>query len=184
MTAHPVRIMVDIETLGVTPDAHILSIGAVMRDKELRDSFAPFYSPIEPISQRNRKIDYSTVAFWRGQTNFPEPTTSAILYDVLNTFHGWCETVAMHCGVSREDIEFWCKGTDFDFVILSNAYAEAGWKVPWKYNMVRDLRTLAKVFPQINPPENHNEHYALEDARVQMQHLVNILCIINSSPTN
>lgn len=157
--------MVDIETLATTPDAKIISIGAV-------DVYGGswFYEPIDTnyFSQGQRKEDTETLDWWeKQQTRRPDFYATKALATVLGYFIEWYK--------EQKFTEVWCRGTDFDITILTHAFKFYKFETPWKYNEVRDLRTLVKVFPNIEFPIKYKVHHALIDAIAQSEHLKRIL---------
>jgi DNA polymerase III epsilon subunit-like protein len=157
------HVMVDLETYATTPDAVILSIGAVDSKYGIQ-----FYKEVSLNSQKYvRYIEPKTVEWWTQQT-IPAPvngTTSIV--DVLDDFNRYINGFG-------QDVLLWCKGTDFDITILYHAMRQYNIVPAWKYNAVRDLRTLIKMFPEVPKPTNFQPHNALEDAICQMTHLKNI----------
>lgn len=157
-------VMIDIETFDTAATAVILSIGAVRMDMEslsvIQDQ--TFYVEINP-NQLNRTTSKDTLNWWLSRGNCPCLGT-AVLGQTLKDLATWIEP----------DTEIWCKGTDFDTQILSNAYKQLDLQVPWKYNAVRDCRTIFKTFhsPIAYPSNTHN---ALEDAKNQAIQLMDIL---------
>jgi len=160
----PVHFMVDIETLDTIPSAVILSVGACII------CAAPELGPIFNYrvavqSQSARTQSLNTVLWWREQGNCPDDGIIP-LYSVLDIFSGYL----------REQTErpiIWCKGTDFDTAILAHAYTRVGQPIPWKYNDVRDFRTVKKLFGNqlVVTAQNPNPHDALSDAIFQAQQL-------------
>jgi hypothetical protein len=186
MNNDPVRFMFDIETLSTRPDALILSLGVVVIDSALETNYtvvAPplwWYKTINRESQKHRHIDVGTVEFWldiadtypRAQSN------SMMLTDVLYSLNSWLTIVAAYLKVPLTECEFWAKGTDFDFVILKDAYSSLGIPIPWQYNSIRDLRTVLKRTPKMvyTPKEENKElHNALGDAKFQAMQLIQVL---------
>jgi exodeoxyribonuclease VIII len=157
--------MLDIETLDVLPTAHILSIGAV-------DVYgaAQFYVELEKY-QYSRTTSQDTLDWWDKQV-IKRPVGIVPLKDALEQFKSWYEAQAF--------TEVWCKGSDFDFVILADAFRQEGLALPWKYHQVRDLRTLIKVFPTVEAPIKHTIHHALMDAICQAEHLRALNSYINT----
>jgi hypothetical protein len=162
--------MLDIETLATTVDAVICSIGAV--DVYGNDTF---YEEIDPGSQWNRRSSEETLSWWDsiGKTP-PGRHSDPNLDDVLNRFTSWYN--------KHKFTEVWCNGSDFDFVILTDAYRKSlhnsdpeNKKTPWEYNHVRDLRTLRKVLPHIKSTVHYANHNALVDAICQSVHLKELL---------
>ncbi len=162
----PVHVMVDIETLDTTPTAVILSIGACTieveepRDREL------FYYPCK-LEQPNRTIGPDTLEWWvkQVQSGNPLPIGNLYLAEVLGKFGQWLYSLP-------GPPIMWSKGTDFDIVILRNAMEQLGHRIPWKYNHVRDMRTIKKLFPlDTEFPFVGTPHNALDDAINQALYL-------------
>lgn len=160
---HDKHMMIDYETLGTTPDSLILSIGAVVFvPTENQIIKYPFYRIVSPIGQRDRTIDYKTVAWWMQQ-----PIKAPMNGD-SDLFHAMYELA----GVYREYgcSHLWANGTDFDIAITNNIMATLGMTPPWKYSDVKDYRTLRNLLPHIPRPENPSLHQAYEDAKSQALH--------------
>lgn len=150
------HVMVDIETLDVTPSAVILSIGACMMDPYGEK----FYIELARDTQWLRTASKSTQEWWDQQGNMPHGTMH--IETALLQFSAWLASLG------GEPI-IWCKGTDFDISILTHAYRWLRLDVPWKYNNVRDCRTVFKLAGFKPEKANHN---ALTDAIVQTKDLM------------
>ena len=165
MSQNKVHVMVDIETYDVIPSAVILSLGACT----IRDSAAGcFYTEFDPNTQSDRTTSASTIEWWKrqGEDKIPNKSTT-YLEDGLRKFSFWLSSL-------RAEPIIWCKGTDFDVAILADAYKYYNMRIPWKYNNIRDMRTLKKCHPQLTYIENPNPHHALQDAIYQTHHLQQI----------
>ncbi len=164
----PVHFMMDIETLDTIPSAVILSIGACVIETSVPKQYAVFYTEPSVASQGNRTQSLDAIAWWNTQGNAPVNGTLSLLHALmdLRTYFEQLTTRPI----------IWCKGTDFDVAILDHAYKQVGLQVPWKYNDVRDFRTIKKVFPDRVDPNLTNEypHNALEDAIFQARQLTSI----------
>ena len=160
MSSSKVNVMVDIETLDTERTAVILSIGAC--------TMAPFtgaltfYEEIMIVGQENRTQSQGTIDWWKTQSNYPGQGIRT-LPAVLTSFSRDISSL-------RAEPIIWCKGTDFDTAILSHAYKQFDMEVPWKYNSVRDFRTMKKLFP-VHMVSNPNAHHALGDALHQAMEL-------------
>lgn len=163
-TQDPVHIMIDLETWDTTSTAVILSIGAVVIGAP--DQECPqFYLEVDPRTQYMRTKSVDTMAWWEKQGNCPcDGTTS--LVDALFKLREYLASIT-----ARPII--WCRGADFDTAILAHAYRQLGTETPWKYNDVRDFRTVKKMFGEsmIVTIENFKPHNALEDAIFQARQL-------------
>ena len=156
------HIMVDIETLDVAVTAKILSIGActiVPTDAGRHE----FYRELYP-HQPSRTESQSTLDWWKQQANMPHGTLD--LASALQQFSQWIASL-------RTTPIIWCKGLDFDVAILNHAFRQCAIQIPWKYNHVRDCRTLEWIFEdKIDKSiENTNSHNALSDAKYQRERL-------------
>lgn len=161
-------VMFDLETLGVTPSAVILSVGAVKFDLDTGEiDDAGFYASISIDDQlsHDRKIDESTLIWWLGQSKeaqavFHEP--KQLLADVLDSLTEWL-------GHNKRCV--WSNGADFDLPMLAHAYTSLGMTVPWQFWNSRCVRTYknlpsADTLPKQVPGIKHN---ALHDALAQVR---------------
>lgn len=164
-----IHIMTDIETLDTTSTAVILSIGAcVVGQNPALEPPDLFYYEVNPHTQYMRTKSLATEAWWQEQGNCPNGGIIN-LDDALGLLRTYIESFG-----KRPII--WCKGTDFDVSILTHAYGQLGAPTPWKYNDVRDFRTIKKMFgdSMIVTIENPQPHHALEDAIFQARQLHSI----------
>jgi hypothetical protein len=171
--------MVDIESLDITPTTIILSIGAVLFTQNDVRSEHTFYRELDVDIQKDleRTSSPSTIQFWKEQeakgmrcpNNGMEPL--GVVLEDFSTFykHFKCKTI-------------WANGITFDISALENAYRYVGIPIPWKYNQMRDARTLYRLFPESKTILEQNTHYhnALADATFQAQALIWIFkCRLN-----
>jgi len=164
-------IMIDLETLGTTADAVILSIGAVQFDLEAGTvSQFTHYSVLNIESQPNRDINRDTVAWWMKQS----PEAAAVLthqpkVDIkfaLGELSRWMRSFSGTPIV-------WSNGADFDLPMLGHAYTNEGLKQPWAPYAGRCYRTY-KNLPgarAVKVERQGQHHNALDDAIYQAQHL-------------
>lgn len=164
--------MIDLETLGLKPDSVVLSIGCC-RLTESEDEMGPrFYQELEvnhQIHTYGRKIESEVQRWWDGIGNCPNQGI-ALSYDVIKDLNEFLKSNTSGA------IYLWSKGTDFDIPILYSLYYTLQIPVPWKYDSVRDLRTL-KALTQVDLERRIEEqaHYALGDALYQARTLKAIL---------
>jgi len=169
--------MLDLETLGITPNAVILEIGAVEMDLDklaVVGSFSRYLSASHQAKTIGRSADFETLVWWAKQpAQLREVVMGGItpLGDALTALRAWiCERVA---GDFTQAV-VWCNGASFDFPILANAYGWMGATPPWKYWNERDYRTLKALFPHVARPAVATSHDALDDANRQAEHLLRI----------
>jgi hypothetical protein len=159
-------VMIDIETLGTTPDSVILSIAAVRFDRETGEIGSHFYERIDCL-QAGRVTCDETYAWWLKQSNelFDEATSGKTpLKNALVFLKGFFQ----------EGQVVWSQGIDFDFAILDQAFRQHDIKPPWKYNAKRDTRTVYEIcdFDPRFIERQGDKHNALEDCHHQIKCVV------------
>lgn len=136
------HVMVDIETLGTTPDAAIIAIGACEFNPEIGKIGRKFRHNVDWDSgMSGRSVDAGTLKWWvtRGENAQAEILIpGAQLAHVLMDLWGWMDPAESDCKV-------WGNGATFDITILENAFRQYDINPPWKYQNIRDVRTLADV---------------------------------------
>lgn len=191
----PIRVMVDLETLGTKPGSVILSIGAVVFDEEDKMLGRSFYVTINQGSSQRAglAIDEGTVKWWALQSEDARQVlygtagnAGPLLHDALVSFGMWLEAMT---GTTRalygdhlynpehlKNIEIWGNGSDFDNVILAAAYQAVGLPLPWQFYNNRCYRTLKNLFPQHKMAKRIGTyHNALDDAKSQAHHAIVLL---------
>lgn len=171
------HIMVDLETMGLSADAAIISIGAVAFDPERKQWTHKFYTPVHLASsvKAGMSVDPHTVLWWLKQS---DGARSAIqggdeLEQALAKFSNFVATVQ---NTPDEAVCIWGNGSDFDNAILATAYRLTGSKQPWKFWNNRCYRTVKNLWdPTGQHFERKGEHHnALDDAFSQAEHLMRI----------
>lgn len=171
MTTHA---MIDLETLGTTPDCAVLTIGGVKFDPNLiHKPTQEFYYRFEVNEQldKGRTTLESTLEWWGKQDE--EVREEALgdgnrtpVIEVLQALNKWC------VGVDA----IWCQGPAFDICILENLYRQYDHHIPWAFWKIKDSRTLFGIMPKDPRKEfDFAAHNALEDCKVQaicVQHTI------------
>lgn len=163
-------VMVDLETLGTTADAVIISIGAVKFDVASDDiDDDGFYASISVESNldKGRRIDEDTLIWWMGQsaeaqTVFKEPKED--LAAALDSLAAWFGDDDKLC--------IWSNGASFDIPMLEHAYRQHNWQTPWKFWNSKCFRTW-KGLPaakKVSYEKVGVAHNALSDAINQAKH--------------
>lgn len=170
-----VDIMLDIETLGVSPGCVVLSIGAVPFDLRDRSKthwrHGVFHSRIsvESCEAVGLVKEYGSMRFWDSQ---PEAVRAEAfrgdfaLREALETFSKWFLGLAP----DPDTVTVWCQGANFDIPILAAAYRACDMYVPWHYRAPRDTRTLYDL-ADFEPARTH-AHDALEDCQEQVRNVL------------
>jgi hypothetical protein len=167
-------VMIDLETLATSPNATILTIGAVKFDPFGDDVKDPtcekFYVRVDLDSCDRIGLVTSddTIAWWANQSKeaqdeaFSEDNRIDIV-DAMNQLYKFC------WGAKR----VWSHGASFDVVICEHIFNTIGKAVPWSFWQVRCTRTLFDI--GINPKRPPVlKHHALEDAWNQAVGVQNI----------
>ena len=157
------HLMVDLETLATTPNAAILTIGAVTFDPNSTKISDEFYRRVEleSLESLDTYIDDGTLEWWSKQDQAAQdeafdPEGREPIQNVLGDFYKFC------MGSTR----FWSHGAAFDIVILEYYFRKINKPFPWNFWDVRDTRTLFDLGMDPEMPQA-NKHNALEDARRQ-----------------
>lgn len=178
------QLMVDIETLGTVPGSIILSIGAVVFDREQDSLGIRFFERISVADQLLHGMTYSqsTIDFWRSQPCEAKDIsfTSYRSGDVPLT-HA-LEKFSEFYTVSKAET-IWANGTDFDLGMLKVAYDRVGLTPPWKYNAARDLRTAMQLLGIDNDWVRPKiPHCPLSDSEAQAMTILRMLNRVMITP--
>ncbi|UDR03515.1 3'-5' exoribonuclease [Citrobacter freundii] len=180
LNAFYTHLMVDMETMGNSPDAPIVSIGAVFFDPSTGNTGAEFYQVVSLESSMSfgMKPDASTIQWWLKQSS---EARSAILVDeamgLLETLELLADFIAENAANGSHAVQLWGNGCSFDNVILRRAYAltDTPFAVPfWNDRDVRTMVELGKsvgINPRYDIPFEGDMHNALSDARHQVKYV-------------
>ncbi len=171
------NVMIDLETLGVTPNSIILSIGAVEFDQfNLGDVFHMGIDYNDQV-KLGMHVDASTAMWWIGQEQGAQQalmkitagalSLSVVLAKFAATFKNW--------GKKR----LWCNGASFDIPILVAAHKKANIIQPWRYSNEMDMRTIKGLFGKdawnLHAEKPTVAHDGLADAIAQARSLQRVL---------
>lgn len=180
LNAFYTHLMVDMETMGNSPDAPIVSIGAVFFDPSTGNTGAEFYQVVSLESSMSfgMKPDASTIQWWLKQSS---EARSAILVDeamgLLETLELLADFIAENAANGSHTVQLWGNGCSFDNVILRRAYAltDTPFTVPfWNDRDVRTMVEMGKsvgINPRFDIPFEGEMHNALSDARHQVKYV-------------
>jgi hypothetical protein len=135
-------IMIDLETLGITPNSVVLTIGAVIFDPrgngvtevlDLRPS-------IEEQLEMGRVVNDATVTWWGNQSASAQHEALGDhdripLLEAMEKLHKFCWNRG----------KVWSHGAAFDVVLMENCWAAVGMQEPWVFSTVRDTRTIYDI---------------------------------------
>jgi len=180
-------VMVDIETLGTSPDAAIVQIAAVRFDPWAQGT-GLVSSPEGTFNSHVRltgepsidgRMDWDTVKFWLNQTKEaqqrvfqPEEPSEDNVLVAVSKFVGWLKEIPFR--------RVWANSPSFDLRLLKETYRRTSnpnlWPIP--YWAERDFRTLKNVGEILNvsPPLRVGvKHDARDDCFHQASHAIQIL---------
>lgn len=173
------NIMLDLETLGVSSNAVILSIGAVAFDeKSLGKEFEIHISPNDCV-RYGMVVEPDTALWWMDQSDEARRAmTTAKRVPLIGALSNFVDAFEW------EGVRVWCNGASFDFPIIENAFRILGVQTPWRFWNTMDYRTLKNLVPRkvyeqgrVDPKIAHS---ALEDAKAQALNTMRLLKWINS----
>lgn len=159
--------MIDLETLAISEDATIASIGLVLFDRD--DHNKPTWDYLWRINlNQNRKIDPDTVKWWLKQDR----------QAIVDTFEG--ETVSLahalnnlHNIIKDFKVEYvWANSPAFDLSALKHAYTQHNIKCPWTFRQEMDVRTLGnslKIYSIPIPKKEGTLHNPVVDCKNQIK---------------
>ena len=161
------NIMLDLETMGTNNNAAMVATGLVKFDLDgIKDTLYTVVD-LESSIDLGGEIDASTILWWMKQSpNAREEIASKgmNLYDALYLLDGFID---MHDNM-------WGNGSDFDNVILINAFKHCDIDLPWRHTNNRCYRTMKAMAPTIKMNRVGIQHNALDDAKSQALHLIDI----------
>jgi len=164
------HVMIDLETLSTHNFAAILSIGACKFDPQSRTIDEKFHVYVDPRSceQYGLRISADTFLWWMDPDRteartrmFAHKDERVDLTEALLGFSQW---------YGQTPMPTWGNGSDFDNVILQNAYMMTKLDCPWKFRDNRCFRTYKSLI-SFRPPRSGVPHDALEDAVYQAETL-------------
>ena len=170
-----VHIVPDIETLSTKPNAMILSIGAVAVCEG--KIVGKFYQNINPTNLEDYgfESDVDTVNWWNSpdrdlaRADLQDDQVSIVV--ALYLFHEWITEL--------QGETIWGYGSDFDTVIIKNAFDKLNIEWPIKFWNHRCLRTLTAQLDIKVKREKGVHHNALDDAINQGNALIECLKLLD-----
>lgn len=162
-----VDVMIDMETLDVSPNCVILTIGAVTFNPkgsgvisrlELRPTIE------EQTENFGRVINEDTLRWWGTQSASAQEEALGDRDRI--SFKECMEQLSKFCWNKRA---IWSNGSAFDCVIAESAFRQLGLSIPWNFWSLRDTRTLYDITGVKLKDGGHvTTHKAVEDAEHQV----------------
>jgi len=179
-----VGFMMDIESLDLGPNSVVTQIAFVaydLDDPEIIYREVEEYLPIQPQIALSRTINADTIIWWMQQDDKARARFEANRGSDMEELIALVGSVATKMAAVIEECseyEVWARGPQFDMVNVESLMLACGVQTPWKYDRVRDLRTvmeLANVHTKDIPlPAGLVQHVALSDCKYQ------IVCLTES----
>jgi len=174
------EVMIDIETIDVTPKAVVLSVASMMfNQKEGASLTSTYYKKLElqPQFDIGRTISERTIMWWMEQDAEVRNEAFGIQrFPVDKVLKG----LAKNCAGARN---IWANGPMFDIIILEDLARDFGvfsdLEEAWKFYQTRDLRTLKDEAgldrtwaPESIPDKvNFGKHHPVTDCYIQIEAL-------------
>lgn len=179
-------IMVDIETGASTPQAAVVSIGAVVNYKQANMAPMNFEINIKPeeydgVFLGQFDVSIETMCWWaeqqkvvRDQAFMLKSGWARTLVEALEELNSFVSSIPEHGRL------MWSKGSTFDLVVLRHAYKQCGLVPAWHFRDERCFRT--KLAEHTGNGHDYpsplidgvGKHGALYDAKYQAQQLAMI----------
>lgn len=174
------HIMLDLETLGNTADAVILSVAMVKfnLDEEHDDGMQVFLD-VEEQMLAGRSCRWSSIMWWMEQDDAARKTMLAAEDRRLPVAVA-LEKVRTY--INSTEYKIWANGASFDPPVLSLLFKQHMIEVPWNFRNLLDIRTikwLSKVRTDDVPDiVGGTKHDALTDCLWQIQYLLRAMEVI------
>ena len=181
------QMMIDLETMGITPGSPILQIGVALFDKSasFRDQKIPNWScnvSMQSCVDHGMTIAPSTVLWWLDQEERARQSLLAsqtVAVDLPYALIGLTNWIDANVEGSISGI--WANGATFDISIIEDAYRRVGQEPPWPFWAHRDVRTIASLYPEAYRPKPELAHDALSDTMAQTEWVLNCFEIHNAN---
>ena len=186
------HIMIDLETLGNTSSATVLSISAVQFDIDSGKCGEEFHVDLELKSQIKRTINQDTILWWLGRDEDARNKLisanriySRLAIKKFNDFLNTC-SINENKEAHIDDLYLWGNSARFDIGILKNLMEGFGLDALWNFRKERCLRTLVAMHPHGEAiKESHTfkgiKHYGIDDCKNQIKYASKIYNLINGN---
>lgn len=190
MTTHA---SIDIETMSTRANAVVLSVGiCFFEDTKIQPFDEIVQNGIELFfdqkiqTDSGRRIDAKTMMWWKEQGEEAQrclnPTDVIHPREFYRHFESFCMKADMNMGWVQRYCKWYVRGPTFDISIMDDLFADHNVTPPWKYYLVRDIRTWLDDYGlednlQLRKPPQMIPHNALHDAAFdawQMQQFMHI----------
>ena len=168
-----IQVMLDLETMGVRPNAAFAAIGAVKFDPatgEIHDGGFYCLVDLDSAVEIGLELDVSTFLWWLEQSDDARMSlltgTRLPIREALSGFLRWYGNAPMPT---------WGNGPASDNVWIKEALRHAGLRCPWTHKEDRCYRTIREMRPYMEVEPYGTYHNPLDDAICQAKHLLKVL---------
>ena len=170
------EIMLDIETLGISNNSVVMTIGAIKFNR--REDIKPleymesFYCRVskESCIKLGLETNKETEEWWDKQS---EESKYEIFINKNDRYDIKDALIKLTNFIGNSKI-VWANGITFDCIILENCYKKCKLDFPWKYYNLRDARTIYDI-GNVNLKDfckdKNQKHNALYDCYIQINAL-------------
>ena len=169
------HLMLDIETMANGSNSALLSLGAVEFDIRTGKIGRIFYEKctLQSNIDVGLKINGENVKWWMEQSIEARNEVMSgeqHLSNMLRNFTFFLEDIG------TAELQLWGNSNRFDLGILEDAYNAVNKKIPWKYTLERDVRTLVSFYPDYKYNEIFTgvPHKSVDDCLHQIKYCVKI----------
>lgn len=163
-------IMIDLETVGLTPKVVILEIGIVafnMMDTTIPVVSRSYMPDPEVQATMGRSIDWRTMKWWLQQ----DPVALHRVMFPHEVCHPRDAAISIRDWLQNMQINVWAWPSTFDIPILEDWFRDVGVTPPWSHRDIRCARTVCKYRNvQIDRSEGL-AHSAVDDCLAQVKAL-------------
>ena len=186
-------VSLDIETLSTNGRAVVLSLGIcifkldeIQSFDEIVENGIELFFEKECQFEMGRKVDQSTLDWWAKQGEEArrvfdaDPDIMIHPRDFYKHLNQFCEDRGVNLAFLQNNARWFARGPTFDMSILDSMFSDFNVTVPWKYWLVRDIRTHLEALGidtniQLRRPDNMIHHNALHDAAYDVWALQQVL---------
>lgn len=166
------HLCIDFETLAQRANTAVLSLGAILFDKE-RIIQEHYDIPSLKEQCKRRAVDASTICWWQDQGDAAKSVFKQALgssTDIM-TFCKRFQHFVLNFGENPSELRVWSNNAGFDVPIMEHLLDSCGIATPWNFWNIRCYRTVKAMYKMEKAPKPTVKHHALEDARYQTKNL-------------
>lgn len=180
------NIMCDLEALNSSHDAVLISIGMVYFDLGKMELGPELYielnqSALQEQLDLGRTWSLSTNIWWMQQSDAAREVWSQKVGQVTNKEA--CKQLQQYFNIYPEhgrNIRVWGNGSTYDNICLQSYLKTFKQRIPWNYKGDMCYRTIKTLFGYRAVLDRQGTHHnALDDAKTQAIHMMNMLKKIN-----